>query len=141
MSTAYIPAELRRFVATRAKQRCEYCLMAESESFAPMEVDHIVAQKHGGATVASNLAYCCPLCNKHKGSDVASYDPETGALTPLFHPRHDHWQEHFQVYRDGQIWPQTAVGRVTVTILQLNRPERVKERQLLLAYNLWQLPE
>lgn len=141
MSAAYIPTELRRLVGERAGQRCEYCLMTESESFAAFEIDHIVAQKHSGKSVAENLAYCCPICNKHKGSDVASYDPQTGALTPLFHPRRDRWQEHFQVHSDGRIVPQTAVGRVTVRLLQLNRPGRVKERQLLLAYNLLQLPE
>jgi hypothetical protein len=29
-------------------------------------------------------------------------DPETGQLTPLFHPRIDHWDEHFEC-RDGEI--------------------------------------
>jgi hypothetical protein len=90
-----------------------------------------VAEKHGGQTVEDNLALSCVLCNQHKGSDLASIDPVTGQLTPLFHPRRDRWDDHFR--REGaRLEPLTPAGRVTVRLLQLNHPHRVEERELLL---------
>jgi hypothetical protein len=106
----------------------------------PHEVDHVIALKHGGKTESANLALSCTLCNKHKGSDLASFDGETERIAPLFHPRRDHWQEHFSL-SDGLIVPKTAIGRVTVRLLQLNRPEQVLERQLLSAAGVLQFPQ
>lgn len=108
--------------------------------FAVHEIDHIIAQKHGGPTDADNLALSCALCNKHKGSDLASLDPETGLIVPLYHPRRDHWTDHFQVHA-GQVVPLTPTGRVTVRLLQLNHPDRVEERTLLIAAKLSRFPE
>ncbi|WP_414621625.1 HNH endonuclease [Calothrix sp. CCY 0018] len=56
-----------------------------------------MAEKHGGLTEAENLALACTLCNKHKGSDLTSIDPETGDIVPLYHPRKDQWREHFKI--------------------------------------------
>jgi 5-methylcytosine-specific restriction endonuclease McrA len=53
-------------------------LIPDVATFAPHEIDHIIAKKHGGRTEAENLALSCTLCNKYKGSDPASVDPETG---------------------------------------------------------------
>jgi hypothetical protein len=39
----------------------------------------------------------CRLCNRFKGSDIASLDPASGTLLPLFNPRSDVWEEHFRV--------------------------------------------
>jgi len=135
---AEIRAALRARVRDRAKGRCEYCLVPEGVTLIGHELDHIIAVKHGGHAVSENLALCCTLCNKRKGSDIASIDPETGAMEVLFHPRRDSWQEHFEV-RDGLISGRTAVGRATVRLLQLNRLERVKERLFLLQANLLKL--
>jgi hypothetical protein len=129
---AEIPGALRLEVRSRAGGRCEYCQVPEAITLIPHEIDHIIATKHGGDTVSGNLALCCSLCNKYKGSDLASIDPDTGELHRLFHPRRDQWNDHFQV-RGGVIVPFTAVGRVTVRLLQLNRPERIRERELLLG--------
>ncbi len=87
MSKTYIPVVLRRQVYEQAKGCCEYCLISDVATFAPHEIDHIIAEKHGGGTEEENLALFCSLCNKHKGSDRASYDPETGKIVPLYHPR------------------------------------------------------
>jgi len=88
--------------------------------------------------VDDNLALCCALCNKHKGSDIASIDPETGDMQPLFHPRRDRWRDHFEL-RGAEIASRTAAGRATLRLLQLNRPERVKERELLIQAKLMSL--
>ena len=126
-----ISAALRAEVRSRAKGRCEYCFVPESLTLVTHEVDHIIAAKHGGATLLDNLALCCTLCNKYKGTDLASIDPETGEMCRLFHPRRDQWSHHFQLH-GSLIVAITAVGRVTVRVLQLNRSERVKERDLMM---------
>ena len=100
MSQTYIPAALRQFVRERARDRCEYCLIPESVTFALHWIDHIVAEKHGGKTEAENLANSCILCNQKKGSDLTSIDPETGAIVALFHPRRERWTDHFRLVPD-----------------------------------------
>ncbi|MBL8794928.1 MAG: HNH endonuclease [Planctomycetia bacterium] len=135
MSLSHVPVALRRLVRERALERCEYCLIPEAVTFAVHWIDHIIAEKHGGLTNADNLALSCVLCNQHKGSDLTSIDPETGLLTTLFHPRQDRWTDHCTL-TDGSIQPKTSIGRVTVRLLQLNHPDRVRERELLLAAKL-----
>jgi hypothetical protein len=132
MSTS-IPAEMRRFVIARADSRCEYCRMPSDDVILPHEPDHIIAVKHGGATIEDNLAVACFLCNRFKGTDLASLDPDTGLLTRLFHPRSDAWNEHFQIHDNGIIRPRTNVGRTTARLLRFNLPESVATRRLLIS--------
>jgi hypothetical protein len=135
MAQKYVPVALRRLVRTRAAECCEYCLIPEQITLAAHWVDHIVAEKHGGQTEEGNLALSCVLCNQRKGSDLTSIDPQTGQITPLFHPRRDRWQEHFR-WVGARIEPLTPIGRVTVRLLQLNHPDRIAERELLLQIGL-----
>ena len=130
MTPTYVPAALRRTVFERAAGRCEYCLYPQEMAFLAFEVEHIVAEKHGGPTASDNLALACPYCNRFKSTDLGSLDPETGQLTPFFNPWTQRWSEHFRL--DGaQIIALTPAGRVTVAILQLNHPDRMQERQRL----------
>ncbi len=128
----YISAELRRSVIERAGGCCEYCRMATADRLLPFEIDHIIAEKHGGDTDADNLCLACYRCNGFKGSDIASADPVTGAATFLFHPRHQRWEDHFRL-RGGVIEPLTPEGRVTVLILRLNAPEQIAQRTALMV--------
>ena len=70
------------------------------------------------------------LCNRYKGSDVASIDPVTGEAVRLFHPRRDRWADHFRMDSEV-IEPLTESGRATVRLLRLNVAERVAERAIL----------
>lgn len=121
---------IRRLVRERASKCCEYCLIHEDDVLLPHEADHIISEKHGGETTLENLALACFYCNRYKGSDIASIDPVTEALTPLFNPRTQTWEEHFRL-EGVQIVPLTAEGRVTERILQFNHPDRLFERQIL----------
>ncbi len=76
----YISTALRQAVYARAKGCCEYCLVPENFALASHEIDHIIAEKHGGKTIDENLALSCTICNKHKGSDIASIDPDPKKL-------------------------------------------------------------
>lgn len=132
MTSTKIPAELRQVVSDRAQGRCEYCLLHQDFSIYTHEVDHIIAQKHGGSTTADNLALSCLSCNRHKGTDIATFDPATGEITSLFHPRNQAWVEHFRL-NNGRIEGITPVGRATAKLLMFNTPTRILERQLLIA--------
>ena len=124
-----IPAALRRLVQQRAGHRCEYCLLHEEDAGLPHEPDHVIARKHRGETTAGNLAWTCFNCNRCKGTDLASIDPETERIVRLFHPRKDAWRRHFRL-EGARIVPRTAVGRVTEFLLQLNDPDRLDVREL-----------
>lgn len=127
----YVPTAIRRLVRERAKRACEYCLIHEDDSLLPHEPDHIIAVKHRGKTVASNLAWTCFTCNRAKSSDLSSIDIETNKLVGLFNPRTDEWESHFRLERDGRVEPLTDVGRVTVFLLKLNQPKHVEIRKTL----------
>jgi len=131
MARMYISPALRQMVHERADGRCEYCLYPQELSFLAFEVEHIIAEKHGGTTTMDNLALACPYCNRFKGTDLGSLDPETGRLVPFFNPRTQQWADHFRL--DGaRIVPLTPEGRVTAAILQLNHADRILERQRLI---------
>jgi 5-methylcytosine-specific restriction endonuclease McrA len=65
--TTYISDTLRNQVRQRAGDTCEYCLLADHLSAKHHEVDHIHAEKHGGATALANLCLSCYYCNHFKG--------------------------------------------------------------------------
>jgi hypothetical protein len=83
-----ISAALRRMVRLRARGQCEYCFMPDEEPTFPHDADHIIALKHGGPTIAENLAYSCFDCNRAKGSDIASLDPIQVSLLRCFIREH-----------------------------------------------------
>jgi hypothetical protein len=92
-----VPAAPRSLARDRANGRCEYCLLHEDDAWVPHEPDHIIARKHRGRTEEPNLAWTCFSCNRHKGTDVASVDEDTGRIVRLFHPRRDRWTKHFRL--------------------------------------------
>lgn len=126
-----IPDSLHAAVRERAADRCEYCLIPTRSIQDTFHVDHIVAQKHRGATVLHNLALSCSRCNQAKGTDLAGIDPQTNVLTRLFNPRSDVWAEHFR-FDGGMIVGTTDIGRTTAITLAMNHPDRVALRQLLI---------
>ena len=134
-----IAAALRRAVHERARGCCEYCGLPDGMDLVSHEVDHIVAVKHGGQTDPVNLALACYLCNKHKGTDLASVDPESGQVALIYHPRRHRWADHFDMH-GGRVIGRTPEGRATVRLLQLNREDRLSERALLSQAGLLGLP-
>lgn len=129
-------AEQRRTVRQRAQNCCEYCLVSELLSAVTHEVDHIIAEKHGGLTEVGNLALSCVACNRRKGSDIASLDPQSGSLVPLFNPRDQIWHEHFEI-SGVEVLGRTEIGRTTVHFLQLNAEQRLIERSAFIAAGLF----
>jgi HNH endonuclease len=134
--TIYITVALRKLVIDRAQGKCEYCRIHQDFSIYTHEVDHVVAIKHGGETIAENLVLSCLPCNRHKGSDLTSIDPITGEITPLFNPRIHDWLKHFKLER-GYILGQTSLGRTSIFLLRLNDPTRVQIRQALIQQKIY----
>nr|WP_216859184.1 HNH endonuclease signature motif containing protein [Hymenobacter citatus] len=116
-------------VASRAGIHCEYCHIQEDDTFLGCQVDHIISEKHGGLTVAENLAYACTFCNRNKGSDIASLAAD-GTLTRLFNPPTDDWASHFSIVGFA-VQGLTPIGEVTARLLGFNTPERLLEREAL----------
>ena len=89
-----------------------------------------MSRKHGGLTTLGNLALACVLCNRYKGTDIASIYSGTGKLVRLFNPRQDLWTDHFSL-NGATIKAVSPIGGVTVSLLRLNATERTAERLLL----------
>lgn len=135
MAQSLTTASLRAEASERAQKRCEYCQRPDDQKLNAYahEVDHVIAKKHGGETVSGNLAYACFDCNRHKGTDLGSIDPNTGKVTLLFNPRTQKWHNHFRLQADGAIIARTAAGRATARLLSFNDPLRVQIRADLIA--------
>jgi len=127
---------LKRLVWDRAKNTCEYCQLPQELDVLPFQIDHIIAEQHHRDTVAENLALSCLNDNLHKGPNIAGFDPETGFLTRLFHPRRDIWEDHF-AWVGPVLTGRTDIGRATIDVLLVNAPERVEVRLLLIRAGLF----
>jgi HNH endonuclease len=123
--------KLTRLVRERARRRCEYCQLPDAFSSIAFEVDHIIAEQHGGRTMLGNLAWACFADNHHKGPNLGGIDPKTGRKAWLFHPRRHKWDRHFH-WSGAVLIGRTAIGRATIVALQMNAPHRVAQRAALI---------
>jgi hypothetical protein len=129
-----ISAQQRQAVIARANGCCEYCLSQARFSTDSFSIEHIIPRSLNGPTELSNLALACQGCNNHKYNKIKGIDPISNQEASLFHPRRQKWSDHFAWSADcSEIVAQTAVGRVTIAELKLNRIELVNLRRLLYA--------
>ena len=131
-----VSTTLRRLVFDRANGCCEYCLLAQNVAAYKHEPDHIIPRQHDGETTSDNLALACARCNRYKGYNIGSYDPETGELVAFYNPRRQKWSDHFQLV-ESIITLLTPDGRVTAKMLHFNDLDRIEERERLIAVNLY----
>ncbi|MFN6137923.1 MAG: HNH endonuclease [Planctomycetota bacterium] len=117
-----------RLVRNRAGNRCEYCrLHQDAAPFLRFHIEHIQARQHIQDDSSDNLALACPDCNRHKGPNLTTLDPNTREVVLLYHPRKDDWNEHFVL--DGYyIRGTTQTGIATENLLKFNSDERVEMR-------------
>jgi hypothetical protein len=123
-------AALREAVRERAGNCCEYCHLPTKASILPSEMDHIIPEKHGGATEPANLALACCYCNRFKGPNLSGLDPVSGEMVRLFHPRQDAWHEHFS-WEGVALVGRSPVGRATIQVLGINLPGHLRLREAL----------
>ncbi|HSI34400.1 MAG: HNH endonuclease [Phycisphaerae bacterium] len=121
---------IERLVRERAGGRCEYCRLSEAIAPVAHVVDHVRARQHHGLTELPNLALACVFCNRFKGPNLSGVDPKSDAITRLYDPRVDVWEEHFAMIA-GRVVGVTSIGRATVDVLQMNDGLRVALRLTL----------
>jgi HNH endonuclease len=129
-------AALERLVRDRSGGRCEYCRLPQLGSGAPFEIDHIIPRKHHGPTAADNLALSCVYFNAFNGPNITGIDPATGRITRLYHPRRHKWAYHFR-YQGSTLIGRTPIGRTTLDVLQMNHPEIVALRGILMEAGIF----
>lgn len=131
MSRKKVSNSTRKKVYQRAVDHCEYCQCPKSHSNAVFTIDHIHPISKDGTEELINLALACMTCNQCKSNIIEAMDKLTNKTSILFNPRIHKWAEHFEWSADALlIIGITAIGRVTVEKLKLNRPELVNLRTL-----------
>ena len=132
-----ISAKNRAFVRQRANYCCEYCKTGERISGIAAEIDHIVPLANNGNSEPENLCLVCSHCNGRKWTKTTGIDPQTKEPTLLFNPRQQIWTEHFAWSDDEyHIVGLTAIGRATISTLQMNHNLIVAARRLWSQFGL-----
>jgi hypothetical protein len=83
-----------------------------------------------GGNEIDNLAYACPHCNQHKGTDLVTFVDNYNDIVSLFNPRINIWSEHFST-SNGEIIPITKTGKATIKLLKMNDVDLIILRALL----------
>jgi HNH endonuclease len=117
-------------VRQRANFLCEFCHACEKWQYVRFTVDHTVPFSLGGTDRLENLALACFHCNRQKTNRSMVLEADSGIEVALFNPRRDVWNEHFMWSADRlRIVGVSAIGRVTVVALDLNRERVIAIRQ------------
>lgn len=116
-----IPAGLRTLVVARAGNRCEYCQLSQVGQEATFHIDHVQPRSAAGPTSPENLALACVSCSLRKGSQTTALEFDSQAEVPLFNPRVDEWDVHFE-WNGDIVVARTTIGKATIAALALNRP-------------------
>ena len=139
--SVYISQNLRSQIELIDRKRCCYCLTTEANSGMPMTIDHIQPISKGGLNIFENLCLACRTCNEYKSGTTEAINPLTDQLVPLFNPRQQQWQNHFQWSNDAShIEGLTGIGRATVISLRMNNAVIVVTRKRWFAIG-WHPPE
>ena len=127
----YITESLKQQIYSHFNKCCAYCLTATALMPVTFECEHIIPRSAGGKTVFENLCLACPMCDRYKSNRQKIPDPQTQEVVSLYHPHLQKWIEHFD-WNDGytEILGLTAVGRVTIFALKMNRPELMRVRRM-----------
>lgn len=124
------PEKTKAKIRQLAKNRCGYCLSQQEFVWDILEIDHIIPLAKGGSDNEENLWLICSTCNSAKYNKTEGFDSKTQAYALLFNPRLQNWREHFQWSKDAtKIIGKTAIGRVTVAALDLNKERFVRVRR------------
>ena len=104
---------------------CGYCGVHEDECGGRLEEDHYQPRSQGGSDVPGNLVYCCPTCNRLKGS---FWNHDVDSPRQILHPQSDDLALHMQVGPDGRLQPLTETGEFHIRRLRLNRAQLITLR-------------
>ncbi len=82
---------IKNMVRERAKFKCEFCGVSETDSGGELTIDHFCPKSKGGGDSLDNLIYCCIRCNLYK-LDYWTSDIDKPML---LNPRIEKFEEHF----------------------------------------------
>jgi hypothetical protein len=120
----------RETVECQAGRRCEYCRAPQPVSGVRYHLDHILPESLGGTDSIENLALACPTCNYHKSNHLFGLDEQGFDDRPLFNPRRDRWDDHFEFDPATlQLRGKTAEGRGTIKRLLMNDTVQIEARR------------
>ncbi|MCX7924888.1 MAG: HNH endonuclease [Fimbriimonadales bacterium] len=132
-----IPKSIKAQILADYNHQCAYCKAHDAALSVPLTIDHILPKARGGADEITNLCPACWWCNLNKLDQTEAVDPETGEVVPLYHPRAQRWEEHFEWSPDGAfILGKTPIGRATVAALQLNGERQANLRRIWMTLGL-----
>ncbi|WP_390843053.1 HNH endonuclease [Anatilimnocola floriformis] len=130
-----ISRTVRDRVRAAALNRCGYCHAPQVLVLGPLEIEHLLPEVRGGGDDEDNLWLACSVCNSHKATKVSAEDPSNHCEVPLFNPRHQSWNSHFQWDVDGaHLLGVTSIGRATIVVLHLNDDQSVSLRTVWVSY-------
>lgn len=124
-------ARTRQLIWVRAHSLCEYCQLPAEFSEFRFEIDHVIAEKHGGGSSLDNLCLACFYCNSYKGPNLSGVDPNSGKVVPLYNPRQQKWVRHFE-WNGPLLIGKTRSGRATIEVLNINEEFAVAVRRSLI---------
>ena len=137
MPNSTLSVKIKKQVAKRANNLCEYCLANSEYAHHTFPIDHIIPTAIGGTDSVNNLANSCQFCNGSKYNKTHCLDPVTGENTRFYNPRKDNWKDHFVWNEDKSvIIGITPIGRATVHCLKVNRQEAVNLRKVLARFGV-----
>jgi hypothetical protein len=128
----------RETVESRAGRRCEYCRAPQPVTGIRYHLEHVFPESLGGTDEIDNLALACPTCNFYKSNHLLGIDEEGLAGRPLFNPRKDRWQEHFEF--DGatlRLKGKTLEARGTINRLRMNQTVQIEARRLWVELEIY----
>lgn len=132
MASDYISDSLRKVVSARAQNRCEYCKCSANFTTETFSIEHILPRSLGGGNTLGNLAWSCMGCNIYKGAKIQGLDSVISEMVAIFNPRQQEWHQHFTWSQDFcEMSGRTAIGRVSIVVLKLNRHGVVNLRHVL----------
>ena len=116
----------------RARQYCH--LHKDEYEYQPFHVEHIIAKQHGGSDNPENCCWACSECNWSKGPNLSGL--LDGRVYSLFNPRTQEWKRHF-LGEHTLLVGKTKIGIVTVHVLNINDPNRIRLRENLFFEGLF----
>ena len=130
MKRTNIPDNIKIKVRETSRFRCGYCLILQRYSPMVFQFDRYIPVSRGGTNDEENLWLVCGNCNNTKSDKTDAFDSVTDSIVPIFNPRTQIWNEHFEMSEAGAIIiGKTPIGRGTVEALKLNEERVVGVRQ------------
>lgn len=141
MKRTNISDDIKIKVRETSRYRCGYCLIQQRYSPMIFQFDHLLPVSFGGTNDEENLWLACGNCNNAKSDKTEAFDSVTNLTVPIFNPRTQNWNEHFEWDEDEAIIVgKTPIGRATVEALKLN-DERVVAVRLEWVSAGWHPPK